>query len=133
MIEAAEKTFSFAEFEVDAAKRLLLKDGQPVALNSKTFDLLLTLVENRGEVVHKNDLLDKVWANQFVEENNLTVHISALRKVLGERKNEHRFLVTVPGKGYKFVADVQTPQDEKEIVIESHKFSRVLIEEDIVK
>ncbi len=133
MIETAEKTFSFAEFEVDAAKRLLLKDGQPVALNPKTFDLLLTLVENRGEVVHKNDLLDKVWANQFVEENNLTVHISALRKVLGERKNEHRFLVTVPGRGYKFVADVQTPQDEKEIVIESHKFSRVLIEEDIVK
>jgi len=95
--------------------------------------LLLTLVENRGKVVHKNDLLDKVWANQFVEENNLTVHISALRKVLGERKNEHRFLVTVPGKGYKFVADVQTPQDEKEIVIESHKFSRILIEEDTVK
>ena len=131
MIETAEKTFSFAEFEVDAAKRLLLKDGQPVALNPKAFDLLLTLVENRGEVVHKNDLLDKVWANQFVEENNLTVHISALRKVLGERKNEHRFLVTVPGKGYKFVADVKTPLDEeKEIIIESRTISRVVIQEE---
>ncbi len=110
----AEKTFSFAEFEVDAAKRLLLKDGQPVALNPKTFDLLLTLVENRGEVVHKNDLLDKVWANQFVEENNLTVHITALRKALGEVKNEHRFLVTVPGKGYNFVAKVERGKFEDE-------------------
>jgi DNA-binding winged helix-turn-helix (wHTH) protein len=123
MVEMAEKTFSFAEFEVDAAKRLLLKDGQPVALNPKTFDLLLTLVENRGEVVHKNDLLDKVWANQFVEENNLTVHISALRKALSEKKNENRFLVTVPGKGYKFVGDVQTSDDEeKEIIIENQSF-----------
>jgi DNA-binding winged helix-turn-helix (wHTH) protein/Tol biopolymer transport system component len=130
MIETAEKTFTFAEFEVDAAKRLLLKAGQPVALNPKTFDLLLTLVENHGEVVHKNDLLDKVWANQFVEENNLTVHISALRKALGERKDEHRFLVTVPGKGYKFVADVKIPNNEGEILIESRTISRVLIEEE---
>jgi DNA-binding winged helix-turn-helix (wHTH) protein/Tol biopolymer transport system component len=132
MIETTEKTFSFAEFEVDTAKRLLLKNGHPVALNPKTFDLLLTLVENRGEIVHKNELLDKVWANQFVEENNLTVHISALRKALGERKNEHRFLVTVPGKGYKFVGDVKTPNDkEGEILIESRTISRVLIEEEI--
>ena len=130
MIEMAEKTFSFAEFEVDAAKRLLLKDGQPVALNPKTFDLLLTLIENRGEVVHKNDLLDKVWENQFVEENNLTVHISALRKVLGERKNEHRFLVTVPGKGYKFVAELNE-ESSGEIIIENHKFERIIIEEEI--
>jgi len=61
------------------------------------------------------------------------VQISALRKIFGEKKGEHQFIVTVPGKGYKFVADVQTPQGEKEIVIESHKFSRVLIEEDIVE
>ncbi|MEJ7699516.1 MAG: transcriptional regulator [Pyrinomonadaceae bacterium] len=128
-----EQTFTFADFELDAAKRLLLKQGKAVSLNSKTFDLLLTLVENRGQVLSKEDLLNKVWTDQFVEENNLTVQISALRKIFGEKKGEHQFIVTVPGKGYKFVADVQTPQGEKEIVIESHKFSRVLIEEDIVE
>ena len=128
-----EQTFTFADFELDAAKRLLLKQGKAVSLNSKTFDLLLTLVENRRQVLSKEDLLNKVWTDQFVEENNLTVQISALRKIFGEKKGEHQFIVTVPGKGYKFVADVQTPQGEKEIVIESHKFSRVLIEEDIVE
>ena len=129
-----EQTFKFADFELDAAKRMLLKDGEAVALKPKTFDLLLTLVDNRGRILSKEDLLDKVWANQFVEENNLTVQISALRKILGEKKGEHQFIVNVPGKGYKFVADVTDSSiDEKEIIIESHKFSRVLIEEDILE
>lgn len=131
MIETFDKTFSFAEFEVDAARRRLLKSGQAVALNSKAFDLLLTLIENRGEILSKNELLERVWANQFVEENNLTVHISALRKALGEKKNENRFLVTVPGKGYKFIGDVHIPNDEeKEVIIESHTISRIVIEEE---
>ncbi len=130
MIETAERKFSFAEFEVDAAKRRLVKSGQTVALNPKAFDLLLALIENRGQVVRKEELLETVWANQFVEENNLTVHISALRKIFGEKKGEHQFIVTVPGKGYKFVADVRTPLDEeKEIIIESRTISRVVIEE----
>lgn len=128
MIETTEKTFYFAEFEIDAVKRLLLKDGQPVALNPKTFDLLLTLVEDRGAVVHKNDLLDRVWANQFVEENNLTVHISALRKALGEKRGEHQFIVTVPGKGYKFVGEFSDRQPE-EIIVENHSLSKIIIEE----
>lgn len=78
--KSGSKTFSFGDFELDGAKRLLLKKSRAVALNPKAFDLLLTLVENCGAVLTKNELLDKVWANQFVEENNLTVHISALRK-----------------------------------------------------
>ena len=127
-----KQTFKFADFELDAVKRLLLKRGEAVALKPKTFDLLLTLVDNRGQILSKEDLLDKVWAGQFVEENNLTVQISALRKIFGEKKGEHPFIVTVPGKGYKFIADVRdSSDDEKEIVIESHKFSRVLIEEDL--
>jgi len=122
-------TISFDEFEVDAHKRTLLKKGQPVSLNPKTFDLLLTLVEHRGAVLSKNDLLDKVWANQFVEENNLTVQISALRKIFGEKKGEHQFIVTVPGKGYKFVAKLNEEPQSDEIVVESHSLSRILIEE----
>lgn len=131
MIDTAEKIFSFAEFEVDAAKRRLARNGSPVALNPKAFELLLVLIENRGQIVRKEELLETVWANQFVEENNLTVHISALRKIFGEKKGEHQFIVTVPGKGYKFVADVLTPNDEeKEIIIESRTVSRVVIEEE---
>ena len=68
--------FSFGEFELDADRRLLLKRGEAVNLNPKTFDLLLTLVQNHGNVLSKNELLDRVWENQFVEENNLTVHIA---------------------------------------------------------
>src|SRR5688572_19973513 len=104
---AAENIYSFATFRIDTAKRILLENGEAVALNPKAFDLLLTLVERRGEIVSKDELLDTVWENQFVEQNNITVHISALRKIFGETKNEHRFIATVPGKGYKFVAEIQ--------------------------
>src|SRR6186713_3220527 len=103
--------FKFAEFELDGTKRLLLKQGSPVALNSKTFDLLLALVENRGEVLGREQLLERVWNGQFVEEGNLTVQVSALRKIFGERKDEHRFIVTVPGRGYSFVAELDDSQD----------------------
>lgn len=120
--------FKFGEFELDSTKRLLLKQGRPVALNSKTFDLLLVLVENRGEVLGREELLERVWNGQFVEEGNLTVQISALRKIFGERKNEHRFIVTVPGRGYSFVADLDGNGD---IIVESHSLSRIVVEEEI--
>lgn len=124
------QTFSFGDFELDGAKRLLLKEGKPVSLNSKAFDLLSVLVENHGQIVPKDELLDKVWEGQFVEENNLTVHISALRKIFGEKKGEHKFIVTIPGKGYKFVAEVNDKL-HNEIIIENHKFERVFIDEEI--
>lgn len=110
MAETAEKTFSFGDFELDGTRRLLLKKGTPISLNSKTLDLLLVLAENRGRVMSKDELLGTVWENQFVEENNLSVHISALRKIFGEKKDAHQFIVTIPGKGYKFVAAETSPQ-----------------------
>lgn len=128
-MKTAEATrFLFDEFEIDAERRVLLKNGQTIPLKPKTFDLLVALVERRGVIVSKNDLLDAVWEDSFVEEKNLTVHIAALRKALGERKNENRFIVTVPGTGYKFVAP---PSDsEREIVIETERFERITIEEE---
>ncbi len=130
-VPSPHKTYAFAEFRLDSQKRVLLKDSHALPLNPKTFDLLLLLIERGGEVLSKDELLEKVWAGQFVEENNLTVQVSALRKILGERKGEHRFIVTVPGKGYKFVADVLTPsEEEKEIVIQSHTISRVTVEQE---
>lgn len=118
----------FEEFELDRAHRRLYREGQPVQLYAKTFDLLDFLVENNGTIVSKEQILNRIWPDQFVEESNLSVQISALRKALGETKNEPRFLVTVPGVGYKFVADVHA--DAGELVIEPHTLERISVEED---
>ena len=127
MIADTEQTISFAEFDLDRVRRRLLRGGETVALNSKTFDLLEFLVERSGRVVTKEEILDSVWPGQFVEEANLSVQISALRKALAENKNDPRFLITVPGIGYKFVADVRDDTDE--IVIERHRIDRIVVDE----
>ncbi len=124
-----EQTFSFGDFYLDGAKRLLLEQGKPVSLNSKTFDLLLVLLENHGQVLSKNELLEKVWAGQYVEENNLTVHISALRKMFGEKKGNHRFIVTLPGRGYTFVAKVTVSEFEAQDAPVEDSFSDTQINE----
>src|SRR5215204_1210940 len=99
--------FLFEDFSLDRAHRLLRRGDDAVALHPKAFELLLMLVENRDRVLSKNELLNTVWEGQFVEENNLAVQISALRKIFGEKSREHRFIVTVPGRGYRFVSDVE--------------------------
>jgi len=117
------KQFRFADFELDVAKRRLLKRGEALPLNAKAFDLLLVLVEHRGQVVSKDELLDKVWAGQFVEEGNLKVQVRALRKIFGEKIGDNEFIVTVPGRGYTFVADIEGQANEK--TIESNHVSPV--------
>jgi TolB-like protein/DNA-binding winged helix-turn-helix (wHTH) protein/Flp pilus assembly protein TadD len=99
--------YDFDHFRVDALKRLLLRDGRPVPLTSKSFDTLLTLVSHGGEVLEKNELMKRLWPDRFVEENNLTQNVSVLRKALGESRSEHRYIVTIPGRGYSFVAPVR--------------------------
>src|SRR5262249_51855314 len=99
----------------DTVKRLLLKDGQPVAVTSKVFEALVVLLETPNVVVPKEVLFGKVWPDAVVEEKNLTVTISALRKALGETPDEHRFIVTVPGRGYSFVAPVRAEQSQQPI------------------
>ncbi|CAN5618648.1 hypothetical protein BH18ACI3_BH18ACI3_19490 [soil metagenome] len=98
---------AFAEFELDRAHRKLYRDRQPVAMYAKTFDLLEFLIANNGSIVSKDQILENVWPDQFVEESNLSVQVSALRKALGEKADDPRFLVTIPSKGYKFVADLR--------------------------
>ncbi len=122
-----KQIISFAEFELDVARRTLVREGKPLPLNAKAFDLLVYLAENAGRIITKNEILDAVWENQFVEEANLKVQISALRKVLGENKAAPRLLVTIPGKGYKFIAEDQN--SDRQIVIESHRLSRFVVEE----
>lgn len=125
-----KQLITFAEFELDTAHRQLLRDGKPVQLKSKAFEVLVFLAENAGRIVSKEEILQAVWKDSFVEEANLAVQISALRKALNDKKDAPRFLVTVPGKGYEFIADIET---DEEIVIEKHSFSRLVVEEDVEK
>ena len=92
----------FGRFELQPAERRLLEDGRPVALGARAFDLLAMLVERAGQLVAKNDLLTLVWPGLVVEENNLQVQISALRKVLGQSA-----VATIPGRGYRFELSVE--------------------------
>ena len=98
--------YEFDDFRVDPARRRLLRGGDLVPLTPKAFSILMILLENRDEVVEKEELIRRVWADSYVTEANLTQNVSSLRKALGERANDHRFVVTVPGQGYSFVAEV---------------------------
>jgi DNA-binding winged helix-turn-helix (wHTH) protein len=99
--------YEFDDFRVDPRRRLLLgRDGRPLPLMPKAFDALIYLVEHTNEVLGKETLMRAIWAETAVEENNLNQCISALRRVLGEKRAENRYIVTVPGRGYRFVAPV---------------------------
>ena len=99
--------YEFGPFRVDTRKRLLLRDGRTAPITPKAFDILLALIENRDEALSKDELMRAVWPDTVVEENNLTRNISTLRRALGERPNEHQYVVTIPGRGYQFVAEVR--------------------------
>lgn len=90
-------TFRFGRCEVRSVERPLFVDGKPASLGARAFDLLLALIERRDRVVSKNELLDLVWPGLVVEENNLQVQVSALRKLLGPQA-----IATIPGRGYRF-------------------------------
>lgn len=102
----AKRSYSFGPFRLDPAERRLLRHGQPVALTPKCFDLLVMFVENSGHLLGKEELLQRLWPDQFVEEANLSFNISNLRKALGEGQNGQHFIETVPKKGFRFVAHV---------------------------
>ncbi|HYP01400.1 MAG TPA: winged helix-turn-helix domain-containing protein [Pyrinomonadaceae bacterium] len=127
---AAQNPYLFAEFQLDPLRRVLLRGGRPVALNPKAVEVLLAMVERRAEVVSKDDLLKAVWPDQIVEENNLTVHVSALRKALGEKRGAHQFIVTIPGYGYRFVADVRRADPADALIVEHHSVTHITVEED---
>jgi Tol biopolymer transport system component/DNA-binding winged helix-turn-helix (wHTH) protein len=103
---SVHRLFSFGPYTLDPMRRLLWRDGALVALTPKTVDVLSVLVERHGAIVEKDDLLRFVWPNAVVEENNLARHISTLRKALQQRRGQHDFISTIPGRGYMFVAAV---------------------------
>ena len=98
--------YSFESYRLDVCKRQLSIDGEPLPVTAKAFDTLTMLLSNAGEVVSKDELMHAIWPDTTVEENNLIQQISALRKILGERAGDHRFIVTISGRGYTFVAPV---------------------------
>ena len=108
--------YEFGPFRLDPMKRRLLRDGEPIPLAPKVFDTLLALVRHGGKTIDKDDLMNKVWPDAVVEENNLNQNISALRRSLGDSRQESRYIATIPGLGYRFVAEVkQAPFAEAEV------------------
>src|SRR5215216_3528257 len=114
MNEARRRLYLFDGFRLDAKERILLKENREVPLTPKVFDTLLALLENSGHVLTKKELMQLVWPDSFVEENNLAQNISILRKALGEGKEGEHYIQTVPKRGYRFVADVSSTGDEEE-------------------
>jgi DNA-binding winged helix-turn-helix (wHTH) protein/TolB-like protein/predicted Zn-dependent protease len=108
MNAAPSYSYEFGEFRVDSTRRLLFgRNGDAIPLTPKVFDTLLYLVERQGMVLDKDELMRAIWPHTVVEENNLNQSVSTLRRALGESRGENRYIVTVPGRGYKFVADVK--------------------------
>jgi DNA-binding winged helix-turn-helix (wHTH) protein len=98
--------YTFGPFLLDSEARVLLREGEPVPLAGKTFDTLLVLVQNRGRLMDKDELLARVWPGTLVEEANLSQNIFTIRKILGDSPKDHRYIATVAGRGYQFVAPV---------------------------
>ncbi|MBI3949046.1 MAG: tetratricopeptide repeat protein [Acidobacteria bacterium] len=130
MSEPANHLYEFGPFRLDPLKRVLLREGAPVPLPPKVFDTLLVLVENRGRVLDKDELMNTLWPDTIVEEGNLKVNISHLRKALGESATSHQYIVTIPGRGYRFVAAVtEVWENGVELVLERESSGRIVIEE----
>ena len=110
-----KQRFAFGEFILDADEKVLLKNGTPVSITPKVFQLLFVLVEKHGHIVEKERLMEEVWAGSFVEESNLTFSIRQLRKILGDASKSPRFIETVARRGYRFIARAEVIPSESSI------------------
>src|SRR5215203_6815012 len=117
MNRPASHCYLFDGYRVDVSERLLFKENREVQLTPKVFDTLLVLLENSSHVLTKKELMEQVWPDSFVEENNLAQNISILRKALGENKEGGHYIQTVPKRGYRFVGNVRGTGGEEEGVI----------------
>lgn len=125
--DEVKQLYEFGPFRVDPEKELLLRAGEPVPLTPKTFQILLVLLRHNKEVVTKDNLMKAVWPDTFVEETNLSRNIFMLRKALGESPQDHQYILTVPGRGYRLAENVRlVPEQEISIVAATH--SKVQVE-----
>jgi eukaryotic-like serine/threonine-protein kinase len=122
--------YEFGPFRIDPEKELLLRQDETVPIAPKAFQVLLVLVRHNNQVVTKDDLMKTIWPDTFVEEANLSRNIFLLRKALGESPQDHQYIVTVPGRGYRFAEEVQLVTDrEINVVAASHSNVEVQVEE----
>ena len=125
--------YDFAGFQIDTEQRCLMRDGDYVSLTPKAFDTLLVLVENKGKVISKDTLLDEVWKDTFVEESTLAQNISTLRKTFAKYDEATDFIVTIPRRGYRFVADVsEIAADEEVLLVEKRSVTHIVAEQEEV-
>ncbi|HEX8091020.1 MAG TPA: winged helix-turn-helix domain-containing protein, partial [Blastocatellia bacterium] len=121
----------FGPFRLDPVNRLLIRDGKIVPLKPKVFDTLLVLVQQAGQVLGKAELMERIWPDTSVEENNLTQNISALRKILGKDSSGQDYIKTIPKRGYCFTASVQEVWEENaDFILEKSSRSRIVVEEE---
>ena len=125
-LSKSREAFEFEEFRADIGQRKLLRNGQPVEITAKVFDTLAFLLRNHGKVVEKEELMRALWPDTVVEEGNLHHYVSTVRKLLGEKPGEHRFIATVPGRGYSFVAPVEIVSTEPIVKPQSSRSPRRL-------
>lgn len=122
--------YEFGPFRVDPDKQVLLRENHPIPPTPKVFETLLALIRRSRKVVSKDDLMQAVRPDAVVEEANLSQNIFVLRKPLGDTTEDRRYIVTIPGRGYRFAADVRTIMDSSEpLVIASRSRSQVVIEQ----
>src|SRR2546423_1077742 len=123
--------YKFGPFRVDTLNHVLLRDGETLPLKPKVFDTLLVLIESRGRVLDKDELISRLWPDTIVEEANLTQNIYLLRKALGEDPQGETYIETMPKRGYRFVASVCALEAESpNPVLEEHKQAQVIVEEE---
>src|SRR2546423_12332534 len=131
MSQQTKQLYEFGHFTLDETESRLLRDGQPVALAPKVLETLIVLIESSGHVVDKKVLMQRLWPDSFVEEANLAVNISPLRKALGDDENGERVIETVPKRGYRFAAQVtKVLADRADLVVHERTRSRIVIEEE---
>lgn len=130
MSSPQQSFYEFGPFHLDPLRPRLTRAGELVPLTPKALELLLTLIQQGGKVVEKDELMQRVWPDTFVEESNLSVHVFALRKALGETTEGQSYIETVPRQGYRFTAKVRdVGRSGAELVVERRTLSRVTIEE----
>jgi len=131
--DASQRIFAFGEFAFDAENKILMRagSGEIISLPPKTCELLSVFIEYAGQILSKDELLNLVWKNTFVEESNLTHHISLLRKSMGDGQNENRLIQTIQRKGYRFNATVNImPQETFEITVSELTTTEIISEEE---
>jgi DNA-binding winged helix-turn-helix (wHTH) protein len=130
MDRQAKRLLEFGPFRMDLEERVLMRDQEAITLSPKAFETLLVLVQHSERVVLKDDLMKTLWPDTFVEESNLSQHIFQLRKALGDRAHDPEYIVTVPGRGYRFAHKVaELTEPDGDLIVHSRSIQSVTIEE----